>query len=221
MVKIAPSILSADFVRLENEINKVQKAGADILHLDVMDGHFVPNLTFGLPIIKSIKDHASIPIDVHLMVTNPENFLKELCEWKIDYVSFHQEVNSKEPKHIKLLKENGVKAGLAINPATPVESIFPLISLLDFVLIMSVNPGFGGQSFMPIVYEKIKTLKIFAAKINPSLEIEVDGGINDKTAPKLISIGADILVAGSYIFADDDYKTKIQLLRNSKSCSTI
>ena len=213
MIKIAPSLLSADFVRLEEEIKNIEKAGADILHLDVMDGHFVPNLTFGLPIIKQIKDIAKIPVDVHLMVSNPDVYLETLGEWKIDYVSFHQEAEAHIHRQLKVLQKHGVKAGIALNPATPVETIFPVIADLDFVLIMSVNPGFGGQSFIPLVYDKIEKLRKLADQLNPELEIEVDGGVNNINAPKLISKGSDILVAGSFVFGSDDYKKQIQILK--------
>ncbi|MDP8202166.1 MAG: ribulose-phosphate 3-epimerase [Candidatus Tenebribacter burtonii] len=214
MIKIAPSLLSANFVRLEEEINNIQKAGADILHLDVMDGHFVPNLTFGLPIIKQIKDIAQIPVDVHLMVNNPEVYLETLGEWNIEYVSFHQEVENHIHRQLKVLQKHGVKAGIALNPATSIETIFPVITDLDFVLIMSVNPGFGGQSFIPFVYDKIEKLRKLANQVNPELEIEIDGGVNNINAPELIRNGTDILVAGSYIFGSDDYKKQIQSLRN-------
>ena len=215
MIKIAPSLLSADFVRLEEEINNIQKAGADILHLDVMDGHFVPNLTFGLPIIKQIKDIAQIPVDVHLMVNNPDVYLETLGKWDIDYVSFHQEAEAHIHRQLKVLQQHGVKAGIALNPATPIETIFPVIADLDFVLIMSVNPGFGGQSFIPLVYDKIEKLRKLADQVNPDLEIEVDGGVNNINAPKLISKGSDILVAGSFVFGSDDYKKQIQSLKNN------
>jgi ribulose-phosphate 3-epimerase len=214
MIKIAPSLLSADFIRLEEEINKIQDAGADILHLDVMDGHFVPNLTFGLPIIKQIKDFTKIPIDVHLMVSNPATYLETLGKWNIDYVSFHQEAEIHIHRQIKVLQDLGVKAGIAINPATPIESIFPVVADLDFVLIMSVNPGFGGQNFIPNVYDKIEKLRKLADQVNPDLEIEIDGGVNNINAPKLISKGSDILVAGSYVFNSDNYKNQIQSLRS-------
>ncbi len=213
MVKIAPSLLSADFTNLEKEIKKVQDAGADILHLDIMDGHFVPNLTFGLPIIKQIKAISKIPVDVHLMVTNPKKYLETLGDWGIEYVSFHQETVFHLHRQVSVLKAKGVKAGIALNPATSIETIFPVLSQLDFVLIMSVNPGFGGQKFLPLVYDKIKKLRKFADEKNPNLEIEVDGGINDKNAPKLVKAGVDILVAGSYIFEKEDYKKQIQSLR--------
>ncbi|MCK4653285.1 MAG: ribulose-phosphate 3-epimerase [Candidatus Cloacimonetes bacterium] len=213
MVKIAPSLLSADFTNLEKEIKKVQDAGADILHLDIMDGHFVPNLTFGPLIIKQIKAISKIPVDVHLMVTNPEKYLETLGDWGIEYVSFHQETVFHLHRQVSVLKAKNVKTGIALNPATPVETIFSILSDVDFVLIMSVNPGFGGQKFLPLVYDKIKKLRKFADEKNPNLEIEVDGGVDDKNAPKLVKAGVHILVAGSYIFGKEDYKKQIQSLR--------
>jgi ribulose-phosphate 3-epimerase len=213
-VKIAPSILSADFLNLEKEIIEIQNAGADILHLDVMDGHFVPNLTFGLPIIEKIKKSAKIPLDVHLMVTNPELYLEKLGKLGIDYVSIQQETVFHLHRQIRILKDYNVKAGIALNPATPVSTIFPILEELDFVLIMSVNPGFGGQSFLPLVYDKIRKLKEAAARQNPRLEIEVDGGVNNLNAPELIANGVDILVAGSYIFNEKNYSHQVNSLRN-------
>lgn len=213
MTKIAISILNADFNNLQQEILKIQDAEADILHLDVMDGHFVPNLTFGLPIIKQIKDISKIPLDVHLMVSNPQNYLEILADWGIEYVSIHQEVVHHLHRQISVLKSNKVKAGIALNPTTPVETILPILPELDFVLLMSVNPGFGGQKFLPLVYKKITELRNVAASINPDLEIEVDGGVNSDNAPKLVEAGVDILVSGSYIFKSSDYKKQILSLR--------
>jgi len=213
VTKIAISILNADFNNLQQEILKIQDAEADILHLDVMDGHFVPNLTFGLPIIKQIKDISKIPLDVHLMVSNPQNYLEILADWGIEYVSIHQEVVHHLHRQISVLKSNKVKAGIALNPTTPVETILPILPELDFVLLMSVNPGFGGQKFLPLVYKKITELRNVAASINPDLEIEVDGGVNSDNAPKLVEAGVDILVSGSYIFKSSDYKKQILSLR--------
>ena len=213
MTKIATSILTADFNNLQQEILKIQNAEADILHLDVMDGHFVPNLTFGLPIIKQIKDISKIPVDVHLMVSNPQNYLEILADWGIEYVSIHQEVVHHLHRQISVLKSKNVKAGIALNPATPIETILPILPELDFVLLMSVNPGFGGQKFLSLVYKKIIELKKIASSINPDLEIEVDGGVNKDNALKLVEAGADILVSGSYIFGSTDYKKQILSLR--------
>ncbi len=214
MIKIAPSILSADFMNLEDDISRVQKAGADILHLDVMDGHFVQNLTFGMPIIKQIKEIAKIPLDVHLMVSNPEIYLKQLGKWNIEYVSFHQEIAKDLHNKISVLKKYNVKVGIALNPATPIDTIFSLIKEIDYVLLMSVNPGFGGQPLLDLIYQKVTQLREYSDKYNPNLKIEIDGGVNAKNAGKLSKCGANILVAGSYIFGNDNYSKQIQSLRN-------
>jgi ribulose-phosphate 3-epimerase len=213
MIKIAPSLLSADFTRLYDEIRAIETAGADILHLDVMDGHFVPNLTFGLPIIEQISKISSIPLDVHFMVTNPGDYFSSMAEFGVEYVSFHQEAVVHIHRMISVLKENRIKAGIALNPGTPVQHLFPIVAELDFVLLMSVNPGFGGQNFLPLVYDKIRTLKEYTDKIDHKLEIQVDGGVSDINAKELVKLGANILVAGSYIFGSDDYAAKIRSLR--------
>jgi ribulose-phosphate 3-epimerase len=212
-VKIAPSLLSADFTNLEKEIKAITEAGADILHLDVMDGHFVPNLTFGLPVIKQISEISTIPLDVHLMVTNPDLYFEQLAKMGIEYVSFHQETEFHIHRQLSNLKELGMKAGIALNPATLVETIFPVLQDIDFVLLMSVNPGFGGQKFLPLVYDKIEKLRHQAEKIDHKIEIEVDGGVNEEIALKLKAKGANILVAGSYVFGSNNYKDKIERLR--------
>ncbi len=209
MVKIAPSLLAADFLRLEKEIRLIEKSGSEILHLDVMDGHFVPNLTFGFPIIKQIREFTNLKIDVHLMVTNPEIYIDNLSKIGVDYISIHQETVFHLHRLISKIKENNCKAGVALNPATPVETIFPIINDLDFVLLMSVNPGFGGQTFLSLVYEKIRILKLKRKE----LCIEIDGGVTDLNAKKLIAAGAEILVSGSYIFSGNDYSEKVGSLR--------
>lgn len=213
MVKIAPSLLASDFTRIAEEIKAIEAAGADILHLDVMDGHFVPNLTFGLPIIKQIKNICSIPLDVHLMVTNPEDYLEPLTKLGVEYISIHQEAVLHLHRQVSVIKEGSSKAGIALNPATPIETIYPILEDLDFVLLMSVNPGFGGQRFLPLVYNKIKKLRAICTERDIDLEIQIDGGVNDQIAPKLIAAGADILVAGSYIFSKVDYKAQIESIR--------
>ncbi|MDO9578028.1 MAG: ribulose-phosphate 3-epimerase [Candidatus Cloacimonadales bacterium] len=213
MVKIAPSLLSADFTNLEKEIIAVTEAGADMLHLDVMDGHFVPNLTFGLPIIKQICEISTLPLDVHLMVTNPAQYFVDLAKMGIRYISFHQETEFHIHRQLQTLKDLGVKAGVALNPATPVASIFPVLTDIDFVLLMSVNPGFGGQKFLPLVFDKIVNLRKQLEKIGHKIELEVDGGVNEENALTLISRGVNILVAGSYIFGSDNYKDRIENLR--------
>jgi ribulose-phosphate 3-epimerase len=212
-MKIAPSILSSDFVRLEEEINKIEKNGADIIHLDVMDGHFVPNLTFGIPVIKQIRKITSLPLDVHLMVKNPDNYVNDLAQIGVEYVSVHQEASAHLHRLIMEIKSKKIKAGVALNPSTPVEMVFPIIKDLDFVLLMSVNPGFGGQSFLPLVYDKMKKLQKMITEKNLSLEIEIDGGVNSKNAPVLKKYGADILVAGSFVFGSDNYSQAIRSLK--------
>jgi ribulose-phosphate 3-epimerase len=209
MVKILPSLLSADFANLEKEINLLQDAGTEILHLDIMDGHFVPNLTFGMPVIKSIREVTSLELDAHLMVTNPQTYFKPLADLGVNYISFHQETVFHIQRAIMEIKGLGVKAGIVLNPATPVESIKHVISDLDFVLLMSVNPGFGGQSFLPSVYEKLDTLNEYKRRYNQELLIEIDGGVTNENAADLISHGAEMLVAGSYIFKKKPYKEQI------------
>ncbi len=213
MVKIAPSLLASDFTNIEAEIKRIEAAGADILHLDVMDGHFVPNLTFGIPIIKQIKNICSIPLDVHLMVTNPEDYIEDLAKIGVEYICIHQETVFHLHRQISVIKDFGIKAGVALNPATAIETIFPIIEQLDFVLIMSVNPGFGGQKFLPLVYDKIKKLQEYATTKNTNIEIEIDGGVNNTNAKLLEEAGADILVAGSYVFGNSNYKNQINSLK--------
>ena len=212
MIFTAPSILSADFLNLEKDILSVLSAKADIIHLDIMDGHFVPNLTFGFPIISQIRKITNAPLDAHFMVTNPQDYLDDIEKAAIDYVSFHYEVVPHAHRLIQQLKKIGCKAGIALNPATPVNVLEDILSDLDFVLIMSVNPGFGGQKFIPQSIQKIKKLKEMIANTNRNILIEVDGGVTDKNAPKLIDAGVNILVAGSFIFNADDYKLQIEKL---------
>lgn len=212
-MKIAPSILSADFLNLQADLQKVIDAGADLLHLDVMDGHFVPNLTFGYPIIKQIKKKFDIPLDVHLMITNPEPYIDTLAEIGVDYISMHQETVFHLHRYLQKISDLGIKAGVALNPATPVSHIFPVIEYLDFVLIMSVNPGFGGQKFLPLALKKIADLDKIRTQFNHKLLIQVDGGVTDQNAPLLKNAGADILVAGSFIFGAKDYKNAINQIK--------
>lgn len=212
-MKIAPSILSSNFVRLEEEIKKIERDGADIVHLDVMDGHFVPNLTFGIPVIKQIRKITTLPLDVHLMVQNPENYITDLSKIGVEYISVHQESSVHLHRLISEIKVKNIKAGVALNPGTPVEMLYPILNELDFILLMSVNPGFGGQSFLPLVYDKLDKLQEKIKKNNLFLEIEIDGGVNSNNAPILKKHGADILVAGSFVFKSGNYSQAIRSLR--------
>lgn len=210
-IKIAPSILSADFSRLEKEVKLVEKAGADWLHVDVMDGHFVPNITIGPAVVKCLKARTKLPLDVHLMIDDPGFFLDDFIKAGSDLITVHSEVCSlKEVKQIrKGLKKNKVKLGISINPKTKLNKIYKFLDIVDLVLVMSVNPGFGGQSFMPVALPKIEKLRKIFKK-----DIEVDGGITDSTAGSVISAGADILVSGSYLFKAKNKVNAIKRLRN-------
>ncbi len=212
-MKISPSILAADFLKLEVEVNRLKKAGADLLHFDIMDGHYVPNLTFGIPIIKKIREICSLPFDIHLMVTNPDNYIQELASLDVDYISWHPETVYHNHRLIEKIKSYGIKAGWALNPATPVNITDSVYIDLDFVLLMSVNPGFSGQSFLPIVYDKIAKIIDLNRQRQIPLEIQVDGGVNADNAPLLAQAGADILVAGSFILNNPDYYKAVTALR--------
>jgi len=215
MAKIAPSILSADFLRLGEEIKAAEAAGADLLHIDIMDGHFVPNLTIGPSIVASIREITRLPLDVHLMVEEPDRYLDEFLKAGADYLTVHYEALVHLHRTVHWIKENGAKAGVSINPATPVRSLEEIIADADMILLMSVNPGFGGQEFIPQTIEKIRMLKKLSGEKNCSPLIEVDGGIKINNAQNVISAGADILVMGSGFFnsQDQDYGTIIRQFR--------
>ncbi|QKY68993.1 ribulose-phosphate 3-epimerase [Lentibacillus sp. CBA3610] len=210
MTKIAPSILSADFSQLGNEIKDVEQGGADYIHVDVMDGHFVPNITIGPLIVEAIKPHTALPLDVHLMIENPDQYIPAFAEAGASIISVHQETSPHLHRTIQLIKDHGMKAGVVINPATPVEMIRDVLHEVDLVLLMTVNPGFGGQSFIPEVIQKIEQIASWREERQLIFEIEVDGGVNRNTAKLCTDAGADVLVAGSAIFKQDDRKQIIQ-----------
>jgi ribulose-phosphate 3-epimerase len=213
MVKIAPSILSADFSKLGEEIKDVEKGGAELIHVDVMDGHFVPNITIGPLVVESIRPMTKLPLDVHLMIENPDHYIESFAKAGADYITVHVEACRHLHRTIQLIKSFGVKAGVVLNPATPVQWIEPILEELDIVLLMSVNPGFGGQKFIPSVVEKIKQVKNLAKQKGVDLEIEVDGGVNEQTAPLCVEAGATILVAGSAVYNQEDRGKAISILK--------
>lgn len=213
MVKIAPSILSADFAKLGEEITAVEKAGADYIHVDVMDGHFVPNITIGPLIVEAIRPVTKLPLDVHLMIENPDQYIEAFAKAGADYITVHVEACRHLHRTIQNIKSYGIRAGVVLNPATPVNSIQHVIQDIDMVLLMSVNPGFGGQKFIPEVLPKIKQVKELAKEKGVSIEIEVDGGVNPETAKLCMEAGANVLVAGSAIYNEQDYAKAISLIR--------
>jgi len=213
--KIAPSILSADFACLAEEIKAVEQAGADILHIDVMDGHFVPNFTIGPPIVAAIKKVTRLPLDVHLMMTNPDDFIPEFIEAGSNYLTVHVETCPHLHRTIQSIKERGIRAGVTLNPATPLSAVEPILPEVDLLLIMSVNPGFGGQKFIPSVMDKIKAARRMIDAKGLKVELEVDGGLRVENVGAISSAGADIFVAGSAIFGSKDYKQTISKMRQA------
>lgn len=214
MIQIGPSLLSADFARLAEDIQDVERAGADYLHLDLMDGHFVPNLTFGVPVIAALRRVTELPFDAHLMVEHPETYIEGLAKAGVTYVTVHQEACIHLDRVLHQIREAGMKAGVALNPSTPVRTLVDVAQDLDMILIMSVNPGFGGQKFIPHASAKVAQAKALLEQVeNDDAVIEVDGGINAKTAPLVKQNGASFLVAGSAVFGATDRKTAISALR--------
>lgn len=214
-VLIAPSILSADFARLAEEIAAVEQAGADLLHVDVMDGHFVPNLTVGPPIVESLKKVTKLPLDVHLMITNADAFIPEFVDAGADYLTVHVEACPHLHRTIQSIKERGIKAGVTLNPATPISSLQEILGDVDLVLVMSVNPGFGGQKFIPSVLKKIADARAMLDRINSHALLEVDGGVKVDNTREIVAAGATTLVAGSAVFSQRDYKATIAALRTA------
>ncbi len=213
MIKIAPSLLSANFAFLAQEIKKVEEAGADMIHLDIMDGHFVPNLTFGPPVVAALRPLTTLPFDVHLMITNPEDFIGPFIKAGADIITIHTETAPHLHRLIQTVKESSVKAAVSLNPATSLTAVEEILPDLDMVLIMSVNPGFGGQQFIPGAIDKIRRLRQMIEDRGLSVDIQVDGGINSKTAPLVTAAGANVLVAGSAVYGAPDVAEAIRQLR--------
>lgn len=215
MVKIAPSLLACDFARLEEEIRDVEQCGADLLHLDIMDGHFVPNITFGPVIVKAIRSLTALPLDTHLMITDPERFAPRFIDQGATAITFHIEITDEPGPLLEKIKKWGADTGLSVNPETDIRTIEPALELVDLVLVMSVHPGFGGQQFIPASHEKIRYLKRIKKERNLDFEISVDGGVTTENAPSLIESGTDILIAGTTVFKSQDRKKTIRILRGN------
>ena len=212
-IKVSPSILAADFGNIERECNLIDKSDADWFHLDVMDGIFVPNISFGMPVVKAIRKMTSKPLDVHLMITEPERYIEKFIEIGSDIISFHIEATNKLEENINLIKSKNVKVGIAINPDTPIDSLIDIINKIDLVCLMGVFPGFAGQKFIKNTFDRLKELKKLIIDNNSKALIEVDGGVKADNYMELRSLGADVLVAGSYIFNSDDYHLVIKKLK--------
>ena len=210
---IAPSVLSADFGNLQRDIEMINGSQADWFHVDVMDGRFVPNISFGFPVMKAIQEHAKKFVDVHLMIVEPEQYVEEFINYGADLVSVHYEACTHLHRTINLIQDKGAKAGVVLNPSTPVWVLEDIITEVDLVLLMSVNPGFGGQKFIENTYKKIKETKELILENNSTALIEIDGGVNTENAPKLFEAGADVLVAGNAVFASENPERTIELLK--------
>lgn len=210
MAKISPSILSADFANLSRDVNIIHEAGADMVHVDVMDGHFVPNISIGVPVVKSLRKATDAFLDVHLMISQPQRYIEAFAKAGADLINIHLEAEGDIASMIASIKALGKKAALTIKPATPASSLFPYLPMLDMVLVMSVEPGFGGQSFIPQSLDKVRGLRAEIERLGLACEIEIDGGVTVENAPDIIKAGADILVAGSAVFGASDIKGRIQ-----------
>ena len=214
MMKISPSILSCDYGKIAEELKDMESCGADYMHIDVMDGHFVPNITLGAPVVKCIKKATTVPFDVHLMISEPLKYIDDFCKAGADIITFHTECDSPIAETIDKILANGVKASLTVKPKTPVEDIFPYLDKLSMVLVMTVEPGFGGQSFMEDMLPKVTALREEIERQGLNVDIQVDGGVDNITASACKDAGANVLVAGSYIFKSPDVKEAIDILKS-------
>ena len=215
---VSASVLSADMLDFRNEIRKLEKNEIVMLHFDVMDGMFVNNITFGLPVLQQVRKSTDMTLDVHLMIEDPLKYIKKFADFGADIISFHIESRSNTLDTIKAIKDCGIKTAIALKPVTPAEDVFEYLAYLDMVLVMTVEPGFGGQSFIPETADKIRTLREKINNLGLKTDIEVDGGINDKTAGIVLNAGANVLVSGSYLFSSDDMKAAADALRKGKPC---
>ena len=212
---IAPSLLAADFANLQRDIEMVNESQADWFHLDIMDGLFVPNISYGMPVVKAIKEHAKKPLDVHLMIVDPDRYIHTFAQLGSNFLSVHYEACTHLHRTVQAIRQEGMKAGVALNPHTPIAVLEDIITDVDLLLIMSVNPGFGGQSFIENTYKKVSQAKELITKTGSKAMIEVDGGVNTTNTPKLVAAGADVLVAGSFVFNAPDPKKTIEALKRS------
>ena len=221
LIELAPSILSADFAHLAEQVRAASEGGATVIHVDVMDGHFVPNLTVGPPLVKSLRKATKLPLDCHLMIENPDQFIAEFVEAGADWISVHQEACRHLNRTLHLIRSHDALAGVVINPATPVETLSEVLDIVDYVLVMSVNPGFGGQKFIPETVRKIRRLADLRSQRGLNYRIEVDGGIGLDTVAEVVRAGAEILVAGNAVFGQGDPKTNAQKLLKAATEATL
>ena len=212
MIELAPSILSADFAHLSDAVEQAAAGGASVIHVDIMDGHFVPNLTVGPPVVKSLRKATRLPLDCHLMIENPDQYIGDFAEAGADWISVHQEACRHLNRTLTLIKSHGCRAGVVINPATPVDTLSEVLDIVDYVLVMSVNPGFGGQKFIPETLKKIRKLAEIRAEQGYGYRIEVDGGVAMETVAEVVRAGAEVLVAGSAVFGKGDAKANAAIL---------
>ena len=221
MIQLAPSILSADFARLAEQIREAAEGGGTVIHVDIMDGHFVPNITIGPPVVKSLRKVTDLPLDCHLMIENPDQYIPDFADAGADWISVHQEASRHLNRSLNLIRSHGALAGVVINPATPVETLDEVLDIVDYVLVMSVNPGFGGQKFIPGAVPKIRRLAELRTRRGLNYRIEVDGGIGLDTVAEVVRAGAEILVAGNAVFGKGDPTTNAQKLLKTALDATL